>query len=400
MVRCGVSEKMSYYYFLWLPYTMTCATYIYALAKHRHDYEHKFEPREYHSPKIIFQIMTKGHEPALVQKNIDTIKEVNTRLKYNHYEIHTVTDGPEQYNNCLTLNVPASYTCKKAVHKGRAFQYALEYRKQNYNDLKSLWILHLDEESQVTDNVVMACIHFIENNPNKLIAEGAINYPNKFLDTQLLIPSFLEAERAFSCYFCCVQMNHTPIWLHGSNMLVRADLEDEIGWEVDSIAEDACFGYRVANIKGNVFGWTHGTLLEQPAFTIKDSMKQRIRWYHGSIQNLKYLSWKKKILQCSFLGIWKTGFFASFLGIPSILGYIDAPLYIKPLLIFNLVFWMFTYQWGTWLNMKELNISKKKKVAILAYCALVTPLIGIFSTMPAVIAMFKRPKTFEIVKKS
>lgn len=390
----------SYYYFLWLPYTFTSVIFIYAFIKHRHDYENKFEPRKYHSPMIIFQIMTKGHESVLVQSNANIINEVNTRLNYNNYEVHVVTDGIEKYENCLTLNVPDSYKCKKAVHKGRAFQYALDYKKQKYVNLDKIWILHLDEESQVTDDVVMACINFIENNPDKLIAEGAINYPNKFLDTQFLIPSFLEAERSFSCYFCCVQMNHTPIWLHGSNMLVRADLEDEIGWEVDSIAEDACFGYRVANLKGNVFGWTHGTLLEQPAFTIRDSIKQRMRWYHGSIQNMKYLSWKKKILQHIFLGTWKTGFFASFLGIPSLLGYIDTPLYIRPLLIFNLIFWMFTYQWGTWLNIRYLDISAKKKVLILVHCALVTPLLGFFSTLPVIIAIFKRPKTFDIVKKS
>jgi beta-1,4-mannosyltransferase len=352
------------------------------------------------SPRIVFQITTKGREGQLVQKNIDSLNEVSRELGYDDYEIHVVTDGREKYEGCTTLNVPEDYTCRKAVHKGRAFQYALEYRRQKYGNLNEFWILHLDEESQVTRNVVMACVDFIEKNPSKLIAEGAINYPIKFLNTQLLIPSLLEAERSFGCYFCCTQMNLTPVWLHGSNLLVRADLEDEIGWEADSIAEDACFGYRVANSKGNVFGWTHGTLLEQPAFTIKDCMKQRIRWYRGSIQNMQFLSWKKKILQYTLLGTWKTGFFATFIGLPALLGYLYVPEYVKPLLLFNLTFWLFSYVWGTWLNIRHLEISREKKATILFYCALISPLLGFFSTLPAVMATFTRPRTFEIVRKS
>lgn len=390
-------------YLLWLPYTITCAIYTYAMIKHYGDYEHDFKPRCYHSPKIIFQIMTKGYNQKLVQKNIDIIHDTNKRVNYHNYDIHVVTDGSEQYMNAKTINVSSDYKCENAIHKSRALQFATEARRktfETFDNLKNVWILHLDEESHVTDNVVMACINFIENNPDKLIAEGAINYPNSFFKSQFLIPSFLEAERSFSCYFCCVQMNNTPIWLHGSNMLIRGDLEDEIGWDRNSMAEDACFGYIVANKKGEIFGWHHGTLFEQPAFTIKDTIKQRKRWFHGSLQNLKYLSWKKKILQISFLTSWKLGFFANLIGFPAYMGYIYVPEYLRPLLLFNLTFWAFTYQWGTWLNIRHIPMSNTKRMMIQIYCLLITPVLGFFSTLPAVLAVISKPKTFEIVRKS
>lgn len=243
----------------------------------------------------------------------------------------------------------------------------------------------------------------IEKNDGKVIFEGAINYPNDFFKSELLIPSLVEAERSFGCHFCCVQMEDTPLWLHGSNMLVRGDIEDEIGWDYDSIAEDSCFGYQIANKKGRVFGWHHGTLFEQPAYTIKDMIKQRKRWYYGTIQNLKYLGWKKKLIQLSFLISWKAGFVANMIGIPSLLGMIKSPEFLEPIFMFNLLFWIFSYQYGTYLNIRHIDMGKRsmaKRLLVHIYCLVMTPIIGFFSTLPAIMALISRPKTFEVVKKS
>lgn len=401
-------------YLVWIPYTFAAIVFFYSFLRYNRSYEHTFKQKECHSPKIIFQIMTRGNieekgemkkeygNVELVQNNVNAIFDINKDLNYQNFEVHVVTDGQEKYDKALTINVPSEYNCKYATHKSRALQYAIELKTGiEEEEMKKTWILHLDEESRVTKNVILACLDFIEKNPDKLIGEGAINYPINFYKTQMLIPSFLEAERAFGCYFCCHQMTGEPIYLHGSNLLVRADLEYEIKWDCKTIAEDSCFGHRVSKrLKGkNIFGWTHGTLLEQPAFTIKDSIKQRKRWYYGSVQNLRYLDLKGKIIQISFLSVWTLGFVSGMIGLISIFGNIYVPEYLKGIFAFNIFVWLLMYQWGTWLNIRHLDISMNKRILTHIYCLMITPILGLISTLPAVLVFISMPKTFEIIKK-
>ena len=88
--------------------------------------------------------------------------------------------------------------------------------------------------------------------------------------------------------------NPPPSHLHGSNLVVEEKLSLEFGWDVGNlkgqpyIAEDLVFGL-LAYIKygKKVFGWHGAELLEQPPKTIKDSIRQRIRWVTGIWQALE-----------------------------------------------------------------------------------------------------------------
>jgi cellulose synthase/poly-beta-1,6-N-acetylglucosamine synthase-like glycosyltransferase len=402
-----------YLYIFWLPYTIIAIPFFYCFLRYHKHYEKQITIKQpSYSPRIVFQIVTKGKSIDLVQRNVDIINKISKEIGYRNYEIWVVTDGKEKYSNAETINVPDDFTCKFARYKARALQYAVNKRrnlklklKLKVKDLNELWVLHLDEDSEVTKDLIVNIINFIEkgngNGNGKLIAEGGINYPNRFFDSQFLIPSLIGGEISFSCYFCCMQMEHTPIWLHGSNLLVRADLEEEIGWDYSTIAEDQNFGYQVAIKKGNIFAWHGGTLLEQPPFTIIDMLKQRRRWFHGSIQNLKFLNIKKKIIQLTFLNAWVFGFFANLVGILSLFKYIYTPEFLKPLFIFNLFVWVLMYQWGTYLNIRHIqNLSIIKKIFVHLYCLLITPVLGFFSTLSAIYAIILPPKSFDVTSKT
>jgi hypothetical protein len=87
-----------------------------------------------------------------------------------------------------------------------------------------------------------------------------------------------------------------PLHLHGSNLVVEEQFENEIGWDMGTldgqpfIAEDYVFGV-LAFLRGGreAFGW-HGTvMLEQPPFSYRSAFKQRQRWITGVLQGQKML---------------------------------------------------------------------------------------------------------------
>jgi cellulose synthase/poly-beta-1,6-N-acetylglucosamine synthase-like glycosyltransferase len=157
------------------------------------------------------------------------------------------------------------------------------------------WIFHMDEESYVTPQTILALLKFIGKGKG-VVSEGPIFYPLKFESANLLT-AIAESVRPFACYDCVSQMrNPPPLHMHGSNLLVRSDIEDNIGWKFGhTLAEDQMFGYKVYEKYGyGSMGWHGGVLLEQPPLNLKDHFFQRRRWFLGTMQNLdKFPRWHR-----------------------------------------------------------------------------------------------------------
>ncbi|MGD0729152.1 MAG: glycosyltransferase family 2 protein, partial [Candidatus Micrarchaeaceae archaeon] len=293
---------------------------------------------------IIFRIVTRGGSEKIINDGIKSIIDSCKHWDFKNYNIDVITQGSLDHFNVAgdKIFVPDNYKTKNNTkYKARALQYAIEHT----NISKNTWILHLDDESKVTPQTIGSILLYLKNKP-KLAAEGAINYPHEF--GRNYITSFLEGERSVSCMFCISQLEIDPVWLHGSNLLVRSDVEKEVGWDFgsDSIAEDARFGFELTKRYGKKsFGWHGGTMLEQPTFTIRDTIRQRQRWFLGAFRNINFLpSTEHKIIEVYFLSTWVLGFFGSFLGILALFNYLYIPVIFKPILIFCLIVWALTYQ--------------------------------------------------------
>ena len=146
-------------------------------------------------------------------------------------------------------------------------------------------------KSYVVQQTLLSLLKFIRERRG-VAGEGPIFYPLKFEDANR-ITALAESPRSFGCFECVTHMNNPPpIHMHGSNLLVRSDVEDLIGWEFGPIlAEDQRFGYEVYKRYGkNSMGWHGGILLEQPPLNIKDHFMQRRRWIIGNLQNIENFS--------------------------------------------------------------------------------------------------------------
>ena len=268
----------------------------YRFIKNKNRFIEKDLIRIKNDPNIIFQITTRSAtKTPVVKRGIDSIRESCNGIKYHKYEILVVT---EDYNDINTLNSsPCKVICvsKKfkpnAIKKARALQYAVDYRRKNNQHSSDYWVFHMDDESYVVQQTVLSLLKFIREKRG-IAAEGPIFYPLKF-EIANRITALAESPRSFGCFECVTHMNNPPpIHMHGSNLLVRSDVEDAIGWEFGPIlAEDQRFGFETYKKFGkDSMGWHGGIMLEQPPLNIKDHFMQRRRWIIGNLQNIENYS--------------------------------------------------------------------------------------------------------------
>jgi len=406
--------------------------------------------RIHNDPIIIFQITTRSATKiTVVERGIYSIINAARKINYSNYKISIVTEDENDkqkfhhLKNCEIVMVDKKYNTN-AIKKSRALQFAVEYRRKTGEDTNKFWIFHMDDESYVTNQTLLSLLKYIREDKG-IASEGPIVYPLKF-ELANPITALAESVRPFGCYDCVSQMrNPPPLHMHGSNLLVRSDAEDSIGWNFGStLAEDQLFGYKLYEKYGKkALGWHGGILLEQPPLNIKDHFMQRRRWILGSLQNInKFPFWHRfKIafkLTSYFMGfisgiasaivyvitfmsmlptsiqilvdqnisnplIWAQYIISSFFpsSFPDITLKINEmasnhsiyPIDIGPisiLLLFPYIMWLLSYQIGLFLNLKH---TKKypisKKIILHIQAVFLSLVLGIIETFPAFYAIIE-----------
>ena len=385
--------------YLWLIWMLTSLSflrfYIYVIG-YRKKIIGKPMKRRFRTPEIIFQITTKGNIP-IVQETVDRVNEVCQRIEYNKYEIWVVTDAKEEFRCCRTIRVPGDYSCN-AIFKGRALQYAVEIRKsEGKNDVRT-YLYHLDDESLVTEQTICSILSFLEDNPAP-ISEGLIVYPLAKNDAMKLA-NFFDTIRPFCCFECVSFMSRgNPAYVHGSNLLVRSDVEEQVGWNNGkTIAEDSLFAIKARQKLGsNLFGWHGGVLEEKSPHNVRDIVTQRKRWFYGLIQNLKYLDLKDRVLQVIRALLWASGFVSGIVSIFSFFIYQDILFGLRIFFLIACILWLLSYQVGAYLNSKKLSRLKRLKFHLITL--FLSPIVGLFECSIPILSLFRKPRTFELVEK-
>ncbi|HEX6067592.1 MAG TPA: glycosyltransferase family 2 protein [Nitrososphaera sp.] len=375
---------------------------------------------------IIFQITTRSATKThVVKRGIQSVIDSAHKIGYRNYKVSVVTDDPEDLVTlrgveCEVVLVDSSFDTN-AIRKGRALQYAVEHRRRTGENTLDYWVFHMDDESYVTTQTILALLKSIENG-KEIASEGPIFYPLKFEDANR-ITALAESIRPFACYDCVSQMtNPPPLHMHGSNLLVRSDVEDDIEWQFGpTLAEDQMFGYRVFEKYGpGSMGWHGGILLEQPPLNIRDHFFQRRRWVFGTLQNLaNFPRWHRfKLIYKSltyFLGFASAAastsimlysylsallqyqelsynimtipdrlpflFFASFFEAVAESAYLEIG--VGSILLFTSIVWISSYQLGLFLNLRYSKVGPLKRLKFHFQTLFLCPIIGLVETFPA-----------------
>lgn len=132
------------------------------------------------APFICIRVVTRGDFPDLVKSNVLRNMNICLDTGLENFMIEVVTDKPvnlTKHRRIREIVVPTTYKTKSgALFKSRALQYCLEddVNSLNNND----WIVHLDEETLLTENSVRGIINFVLDGKHPF-GQGLITYANE-----------------------------------------------------------------------------------------------------------------------------------------------------------------------------------------------------------------------------
>lgn len=255
------------------------------------------------APFICIRIVTRGDYPHLVKTNVNRNMNKCTEAGLENFQIEVVSDKPiglAPHRRIRELVIPANYrTSTGALFKARALQYCLE---NSVNELADHdWIVHLDEETLLTENSVRGILNFVLDGKHQF-GQGLITYANEDVVNWIttLADSFRVADDMGKLRLQ-FYMFHKPLFsMKGSYVVTQVGAEKQVSFDngLDgSVAED-CFFAMKAFTQGYTFNFVEGEMWEKSPFTLWDFVQQRKRWLQGIllVVHSKAIPIKKKIL--------------------------------------------------------------------------------------------------------
>lgn len=238
--------------------------------------------------RVVFRIVTRGDQPAIAIATTWSVLEAMQRRPLFPFDVEVVTDIPldglPDHPAVRPIVVPADYrTPNGAMHKARALHYALTVSPVP----EDAWILHLDEESHVTDELVIgirAAVVEEERSGDHRIGQGLITYQRELLATPLYtLADSIRVGDDLGRFHLQYRLNRILFGMHGSFLLVRTSVERQVGFDFPPegcTTEDTTWAlHQMA--RGNRFRWVDGTVVEQSPSNLRDFLRQRRRWFTG-----------------------------------------------------------------------------------------------------------------------
>ncbi|KAK6173830.1 hypothetical protein SNE40_017218 [Patella caerulea] len=235
---------------------------------------------------MCFRVVTRGLYPQLVKTTLQRNIDICMKLGLSNYVFEVVTDnfiGITESLNVREVVVPNSYQTRHGSrYKARALQYCLEEGVNILSD--NDWIIHLDEETLITENSLIGVINFI-NDGKYEFGQGVITYANE--EIVCWLTTLADSIRVGVDYgmirFTLGQL-HRPIFnWKGSFVVANAGAEKSVSYDFGpegSITEDCYFGMKAWE-KGYKFNFIEGQMWEKSTFSVMDYIRQRRRWFLG-----------------------------------------------------------------------------------------------------------------------
>jgi len=335
---------------------------------------------------VIVAITTNGMATDVVEKII---------RKVGHYgiasEIFVVKEERDTFHySCREITVPADYKCRNNSRcKMRAMQYGIEaLHEMGYG--KETYICHLDDDSVVDKPY----LHFIKYRMTEEGGQGCIRLRAW---GRHLFSSLSDIIRIANCEAWCKKCNHgnKPQFVHGEGLVVRADVEYEIGWDYGTYgAEDLIMGLSIS--KKYTFGVIPtGHIYIAPPTSVTDYYKQRRRWFwslmnnHGVVRRLSLRTWLFYMYMYlnGFLGLTCLCLFPVLLVcLPSMSDF------TKFIAVFNMLCFYAYYQFGA---------TYMHNIAISFTLFVLTIPVAFYDGLTSIYAILRPPdfSTFETIKK-
>ena len=254
----------------------------------------RFVPLRPFDKLVCYRVVSRGHNLTALRQTVQSIRAEMQHLPLFPYRIEVVTDlevDPGRGDDLVHLVVPKSYRTPNGTrYKARALQYALEH-----SDLPDdAWIMHLDEESHVSPQVIRGIQNAVaeeEQSGGHRIGQGTILYYRTLRGHPFFtLADSIRTGDDLGRFHLQHRLGVTLFGLHGSFILVRNSLEQAIGFDLGpagSVTEDA-FWALLAMDRGYRCRWVDGYVVEQAPRSVWDFLKQRRRWFLGLVLAVRH----------------------------------------------------------------------------------------------------------------
>ncbi|WP_280585115.1 glycosyltransferase family 2 protein [Halorubrum sp. Boch-26] len=180
----------------------------------------------------------------------------------------------------------------QAQKKGRAIEWA-----RRYVGCDQEYILYLDEDSILVDFEGLPAADLVQITEHPLRTGSWLVYL-----CEVFRVGYQREQRAFH------RMAY-PLYAWGGGVAVRAELEDEVTWDVPTITEDTTFIWRAAEHVDRQRGRFEYRLLNkrfrnQAPPTVREMFNQRRRWMSGTLREVYRLPRRYLPLQAARIITW------------------------------------------------------------------------------------------------
>ncbi|KAK3577874.1 hypothetical protein CHS0354_021844 [Potamilus streckersoni] len=183
--------------------------------------------------------------------------------------------------------VPKKYaTIKHSLHKAQALHYCLEKEIDNLSD--DDWIVHLDEETIITEGSVIGLANFTTKELGSL-GQGVITYANEdIVNWWKTLADSVRVSIDVGLMKFCFQKLHRPVYgLKGSFIVVKSSVEKSLGFDFGPrgcLAEDLYFSLEAWK-RGYKFNFVEAACLDGIA---------SLTGFFGKLNNEFYIVQKEK----------------------------------------------------------------------------------------------------------
>jgi egghead protein (zeste-white 4 protein) len=186
--------------------------------------------------------------------------------------------------------VPKAYeTPKGAKYKTRANQYAMELRQREGDNTADSYVYHIDDDTSVGADTVASLAEFIATcrDGRYYLAQGVLAFPRELTSSTLcwLADSVRPGDDITRFSFFTVMLGRPLGGLHGEHLVVRADIEESIGWDFpNTVIEDAYFALEFAERYPGKSTVLNSLCYGASPSSVADFVRQRRRWVEGLLR--------------------------------------------------------------------------------------------------------------------
>ena len=357
---------------------------------------------------VCFRIVARGDNVPAVQGTVRSIRATMAAVPAFPYSIEVVTDVPvplPPVPEIVPLVVPDGYrTPNGSLYKARALQYAVEHSTLP----DKAWIMHLDEESHVTRSVALGISRAVaeeHDSASPRIGQGLILYHrNLEEDTLFGLADSIRSGDDLGRFYVQHRLGVTLFGLHGSFILVRNDIEKDIGFDVGpagSVTEDAFWALEQMAL-GRRCRWVDGVVVEQAPQRLRDFLKQRRRWFVGLCQVVRRapvpLRWR---LPLAFsIAAWSVAWLGVLYTYVNLVTGIDTPTVIWLTGTFAFAVYVAQYLVGLRINMDHRGIrGLGRRARLYVLQVLLVPVFALMEASGVVYGIVKPESGFHVIKK-